>query len=121
MMNVSSAIRATLLGSAAKPAMERLHKSAEGFEAVFIKDLLSAMRKSMPTSTQSFTTGMIQDMFDDALSKTAAQKGDFGLANTMYKSLSPAAMAQEFDRLNQKWKAGDIQWNQILTKKETKL
>lgn len=71
-------------------ARERLKKATQAFEAVFVKQLLGQMRKSMTGSSlfgSSQQAGMYQDMMDDALSTQISKTGSFGLAKTLYKSM----------------------------------
>lgn len=78
------------------PKLEKLKKSAQGVEAMFVKDLLSAMRKSVPeTSGQSGYGGdVFKDMFDQAFADAMGQSGSLGIGKMIYATLAKAVLAQ---------------------------
>ena len=73
------------------PQKAALHKAASEFEAIFIKQMLNAMKK---TTLKSSLTGIssAQNIFEDLLydeySKTMASTGNFGIAKSLYNQLS---------------------------------
>ncbi|HEY9595723.1 MAG TPA: rod-binding protein [Spirochaetia bacterium] len=78
-----------------KPGIDRtseLYKACEDFEAIFIKQMLDAMRKTIDRSDSLLGGGMGQDMYEDMLydqyAKKMASTGQFGLAETIYKQVS---------------------------------
>lgn len=75
----------------------KLNEACEGFEAVFIGQMLKEMRKSVPKD--GLLHGKHEDqylsMFDEELSKTLAKQGGIGLAGFMRQQL--AAKGQSAD------------------------
>ncbi len=70
---------------------KKLYKVCEEFEAIFIKQMLSAMKKTINKSN-FLHGGMAEDFFEDMLYDKYAEKmaktGDFGLAKVLYDQLS---------------------------------
>jgi flagellar protein FlgJ len=83
---------------AARPALKgvdrssRLYKVSVEFEAIFIKQMLNAMRKSVPKSG-FLDGGMAEEFFEDMLydeyAKSMAATAGFGLAEMIVRQLSP--------------------------------
>jgi Rod binding domain-containing protein len=69
----------------------RLYRVSQEFEAIFIKQMLNVMRKSV-SKTGLMDGGMAEEIFEDMLYDEYAQKmaetGSFGIANMIYKQLS---------------------------------
>jgi len=69
----------------------RLYKVSQEFEAIFIKQMLNVMRKSV-SKTGLMDGGMAEEIFEDMLYDEYAQKmaetGSFGIANMIYKQLN---------------------------------
>jgi Rod binding domain-containing protein len=69
----------------------RLYKVSQEFEAIFIKQMLNVMRKSV-NKTGLMDGGMAEEIFEDMLYDEYAQKmaetGSFGIANMIYKQLN---------------------------------
>jgi peptidoglycan hydrolase FlgJ len=68
----------------------KLRKAAEGFEAIFIRQLLKTMRSTVSEGNLygSGSTGeMYGDMVESSLSDALAKKGSFGIANSVYNQL----------------------------------
>ncbi|TFG59169.1 MAG: flagellar biosynthesis protein FlgJ [Spirochaetales bacterium] len=61
------------------------------FEALFIKQMLDAMKKTVPKN-DLIERGMAEDIFEDMLyqeyAKSMAQTANLGIADMMYKQLS---------------------------------
>jgi len=76
---------------------ERLWQASRQFEAMMFQQMLSAMRKTIPSSG-AIKTGFAEDvqgaMFDQAVAKSASQQGNFGIANSIYQQLSRSYAAQ---------------------------
>ncbi len=68
----------------------KLKEACEGFEAVFIGQMLKEMRKSVPKD--GLLHGKYEDqyvsMFDEELSKTLAKQGGIGLSEFMQRQLA---------------------------------
>ncbi len=71
---------------------DRLQKTTQDFEAVFIGMMLKQMRKSIAGKNELFGNSSeaktYQDMSDDATAKQMSKVGTFGLARVMFKSMS---------------------------------
>jgi flagellar protein FlgJ len=83
-------------GSAArKPAIDRnsdLYKASEDFEALFIKQMLDVMRKTIHKEDDLLGGGIGQDVYEDMLyneyAKKMASTAQFGLADMIYRQVS---------------------------------
>jgi flagellar protein FlgJ len=68
----------------------RLYKVSQEFEAIFIKQMLNVMRKSV-NKTGLMDGGMAEEIFEDMLYDEYAQKmaesGSFGIADMIYRQL----------------------------------
>ncbi len=78
-----------------QPAIDRkskLYEVSQQFEAIFIKQMLDAMRQTLNKEDDLFNGGMSQDIFEDMLydeyANKMAQTAQFGLADTIYRQLS---------------------------------
>jgi peptidoglycan hydrolase FlgJ len=76
----------------------KLKKSAQGFEAIFIRQLLSSMSSTLPDGGM-MGTGMAGDIYGDiinnSLSETMSKKSVLGLADILYNR-----MVKTIDREN---------------------
>jgi len=70
---------------------KKLYQTSKEFEAIFIKQMLSSMRKTV-NKTGLMEGGMAEDIFEDMLydeyASKMAETGDFGIADTLYQQLS---------------------------------
>ena len=70
----------------------RLYKVSQEFEAIFIKQMLNVMRKSVAKSGL-MDGGMAEDIFEDMLydeyAQNMAKTGSFGIADMIYNQLNP--------------------------------
>jgi peptidoglycan hydrolase FlgJ len=79
-----------------KPAIDKnseLYKVSQDFEAIFIKQMLDAMRKTINKDDDFLGNGGIgQDVYEDMLydeyAKKMAQTAQFGLADSVYRELA---------------------------------
>jgi len=77
------------------PSVERgdkqLEKACKDFESLFLSQLLSSMRKTIPQSSEeeeeSREKEMYESMFDEELAKSWAHSDGIGLANVLYQQL----------------------------------
>ena len=71
---------------------DKLQKTTQDFEAVFVGMMLKQMRKSMAGQNailgNSSESKMYQDMMDDATAKHMSQVGTFGLGKLLFKTMS---------------------------------
>lgn len=69
----------------------KLKEACRDFEALFIKQMLDTMRKTVSKSGM-IDGGMGEDVFEDMLydnyAKSMADTGDFGIAKMMYSEMS---------------------------------
>lgn len=78
-----------------KPAIDKngeLYKACQDFEALLIKQMLDAMRKTVNKSDDVQGGGMGQDIFEgmlyDEYAKKMAETAQFGLAEMIYRQVS---------------------------------
>ena len=76
------------LGPFPKDPVARLKKAAAGVEALCVKQVLSEARPKS-VMMHSFATDTFNDMFNDVLAQSMAQKGVFGLADSLTRQLLP--------------------------------
>jgi len=68
----------------------QLVKAAEGMEAMFIGEMMKAMRKTVPEGEHSLNnagTRLYQSLLDAEHSKTAARAGNYGLADLIIANM----------------------------------
>lgn len=82
----------------------QLQKSAEGMEGILVRQVLKAMRSTIPEpqdededlfGSSSHASQMFKQMMDDQLSDVIAGHGDFGIADRVFKS-TINTVTQEF-------------------------
>jgi peptidoglycan hydrolase FlgJ len=78
-----------------KPAIDRnseLYKVSQDFEALFIKQMLDVMRKTLHKEDDMLGGGLGQDVYEDMLYDQYAKKmsatAQFGLADMIYQQVS---------------------------------
>jgi flagellar protein FlgJ len=81
--------------AARKPVIDRnseLYKVSQDFEALFIKQMLDVMRKTIHKEDDLLGGGLGQDVYEDMLyneyAKKMAATAQFGLADIIYKQVS---------------------------------
>ncbi len=71
----------------------KLYKVSQEFEAIFIKQMLNVMRKSV-AKTGLLDGGMAEEFFEDMLydeyAEKMAESGSFGIADMIYRQLNTA-------------------------------
>ena len=70
---------------------EPLHKACVDFEAIFVKQMLNAMRKTVDKSSLldgSLAQEIFEDLLYDEYAQKMAQSGSFGLAELIYDRLA---------------------------------
>ena len=68
-----------------------LYKASQEFEAIFVKQMLNAMRKTTLSSgllDGGLSRQVFEDMLYDEYAKSMSQSANFGLADTLYRALS---------------------------------
>jgi peptidoglycan hydrolase FlgJ len=78
-----------------KPAIDKnseLYKACEDFEALFIKQMLDVMRKTVHKGDDLLNAGMGQDIFEgmlyDEYAKKMSETAQFGLSDMIYRQIS---------------------------------
>ena len=78
-----------------RPLIDRnseLYKASQDFEALFIKQMLDVMRKTIHKEDDLLNGGLGQDVYEDMLydqyAKKMASTAQFGLADMIYRQLS---------------------------------
>ena len=86
---ITSLMKNDLSADIAKEA--KLKKACNDFEAIFIKQMLTSMRKSIPKGGL-FENGYAQETFqamqDDEMAKSMAHGKGLGIANVLYDQIS---------------------------------
>lgn len=101
-MLIGSLVKTADFAATIEPELAKLRQATRDVEAIFFKDVLSAMRKTVPDNSEGHSYGadIYQDLFDTAFSKTAASTGSFGISELLYKNMEKAVIAQEKARLD---------------------
>ena len=93
-MNVTVSGAVAMNPSQVRPSVDKsseLYKACLDFEAIFIKQMLNVMRKSVQKEGL-LDGGMSEEIFEDMLydeyAKKMAQTAQFGLAETMYLQIN---------------------------------
>ena len=88
------------MAAAGAPAAAKLKKATQDLEAIFMKDLLSAMRKTVKHESLGSSPGteIYQDLFDQAISESASKNGTLGVAKTIYDQMAPHAIRAAWAR-----------------------
>jgi len=76
---------------------EKLKEACQDFEAIFIKQMLDSMRKTINRNgliQRNMGEDIFEDMLYDEYAKRMAKSGDFGIAELMYKQLSGLRYSQ---------------------------
>lgn len=76
--------------------LDRLKKATQQFEAVFVKDLLSRMRKGVAAPKNEGPMGeLARDMMDQAIADEFSRTGALGIGKMLYERLADAYLKQE--------------------------
>lgn len=76
--------------AAAGRAEDRLRTASEGFEALFVTQILKSARSTSlgPSLLDSSATGTAQSMLDSKLAEVSAGRAGLGLADAIYRQFS---------------------------------
>lgn len=92
-MDVSpiSALHLSLSPVNSRPAPEDLRAAAEGFESLFLAELLKGGRASLPGDELTSSQGvrMAQDMLDTHLAQDASGQARLGVAEAIIRQFGP--------------------------------
>lgn len=99
MIRLDATFRAALVGIEAQSSLKKLEKASQGVEQLFVKQLLSQMRKMAPTpGGDSYGMEMYRDMMDDALAESISKRGGFGISKQLEDMMKPALVREAFAR-----------------------
>lgn len=80
-----------------KAELAKLKKQAVEYESLFMKEVVSAMRKSVPKDDGSGDAGnsmeIYNSMMDDQLAGNMAQKGTSGISQELYNKLAKTCLS----------------------------
>ena len=94
--------------------LKGLAASAESFEAVFVKGLLTQMRKSSFAEKQGPYGEMARDFMDQAIAEqTASNSGGMGLASTVFRSMAPTLLREAPSLAARAAAAGETQQSRV--------
>lgn len=98
MMDFSKIGEAAGFAREVAPKLRKLRDATEGVEAIFLKDLLAQMRRTVPTSSmgQGMGAEMYRDMFDQAIATRLGKTGALGIAGLLERQMLPNALRQEW-------------------------
>lgn len=76
----------------AQPELKKLKKASQGIESMFVKDLLTAMRKSVHKTNwgKDFGGDIYQDMFDQSLAESAGKTSMIGIGKMLNDQFAKA-------------------------------
>ena len=72
---------------------KRLKEACKGFEAIFIHEILKAMRKTIHKSgllDGGMQERIYESMFDQELSRVLSERGALGIAQMLYEEFAPS-------------------------------
>ena len=99
-MRLDNALQTVAAAHKAGPEMAKLKKAAAQVEAIFVKDLIGALRRGTPDSLgQGFGASVYRDLFDQSLSDSLAQKGSFGISGMLTRQLGKSVLGQEIAKI----------------------
>jgi peptidoglycan hydrolase FlgJ len=80
-----------------KVADPELQKAAQGFEAVFIRQVIGSMRKAQLANEMfgSSATDNFRELADSRTAESMAKLGQFGIADMVYRQLSGQTAPQK--------------------------
>jgi Rod binding domain-containing protein len=99
-MNGTQIGKIITVAAAAGPVAAKLKKTSQEIEAIFVKDLMAAMRKTAEHKSlgNSLGSDMYEDIFDQALADSTAKSGSLGIGNTIFKQMAPLAVRSAIER-----------------------
>lgn len=88
--NIDKAVSTEKTG--AEKQRDELRKACQGFESYFLNMMFREMRKTVPKDElfgESNAMDIFRDMHDTEVMENVAKSGGIGIADMMYKQLSP--------------------------------
>lgn len=82
-------LRTSAVGKDIDIKKDELRKAAEGFEAIFIRQMLQTMRTGLDESMfgSGPAGGIYADIADQAVSQAMASRGTLGIADNLYNTM----------------------------------
>src|SRR5690625_3494972 len=77
---------------------QQLRAAVSEFESLFIHEMLSAMRKTVPEDgliPTNTAENIFEDMLDEEIAKMSSQAGGIGLAEMLYQQLAADAYGRQ--------------------------
>ncbi len=88
--------QSSVLQTSDAPRNKKLWRASLAFEAMFVRQLLSSMHKTIPSSglvNKGFAEDVQSSMFNQALAKSIGGQGKLGIAKNIYRQISHLAQA----------------------------
>ncbi len=101
-IDLRTAIQGPKVAQELGPKLEKLKASSREIEAMFLKDLLGAMRRAIPKSDLVEATAgreVYEDLYDQALADGASKGGLLGIGDLLYKQFSHRLLKETQARL----------------------
>ncbi len=97
-------IPAQISAGSTPPANDRLWQASRQFEMLFIEQMMTSMRKTVPDSgflNKGFAEDVQTSMLDQAIAEAVGKQGRIGIARSLYRQLSqqPQGEAVHADNL----------------------
>ncbi len=73
--------------------LAKLKEASQQFEGLMVKDLIGKMHMGLSDSSSPMA-GLVNDMFDQAISESVGKSGSLGIANLLYSKLADALAKQ---------------------------
>jgi Rod binding domain-containing protein len=89
-MNIASAAPVTSTERPPPPRAAELARAARELEALFSRHLLAQVGSSLPGTSGGPGASVYASLLQDALASAAAERGAFGIANTLREHLQRA-------------------------------
>ncbi|MCW5941770.1 MAG: rod-binding protein [Fimbriimonadaceae bacterium] len=84
----------------AAPRYLKLKESARQVEAMFLKDLMTTMRKSMGVSVSKGLGGaQYESLFDQAVADELSKSTNLGISQVMLRKMGPRVLGEELELL----------------------
>lgn len=94
-MRLDNALQTVAAAQQAAPEMAKLKKASDQIEAIFVKDLIGALRRGTPDSLgKGLGASVYRDMFDQSLSDSFSKRGAFGISKMLTHQLGKAVLGK---------------------------
>lgn len=109
MNGIGKAVQIAALAHELEPQLNQLKKATDGFETIFVKNLLAQMRKGMKQISFGENPGgdIYQDMADQAFAESLSSRGVLGMGRMLYRDFAPKMLAEERQRMSSEVRRGE--------------